>query len=92
MALTTKRDGPYVSIGLKIFTVALVLLGAAALGVLMNTRGLMQLIVLTVGLELGVLTPTLFTIMVLMAIVTTVATTPILRRLIARPADGWLAH
>ena len=56
---------------------------AAGLGVLMNTRGLMQLIVLNVGLDLGVISPTLFTMMVLMALVTTVATTPILRRLVA---------
>jgi Kef-type K+ transport system membrane component KefB len=55
---------------------------SAALGVLMNTRGLMQLIVLNVGLDLGVISPTLFTMMVLMALVTTMATTPILRRLV----------
>ena len=54
----------------------------AGLGVLMNTRGLMQLIVLNVGLDLGVISPTLFTMMVLMAVVTTLATTPILRRLV----------
>ena len=54
---------------------------AMALGILMNTRGLMELIVLNVGLELGVLTPTLFTLLVIMAVVTTVATTPILDRL-----------
>ena len=56
---------------------------AAGLGILMNTRGLMELIVLNVGLDLGVISPTLFTMMVLMALVTTIATTPILRRLIA---------
>ena len=50
------------------------------LGVLMNTRGLMELIVLNVGLDLGVISPTLFTMMVVMALVTTMATTPILRR------------
>jgi Kef-type K+ transport system membrane component KefB len=55
---------------------------AAALGVLMNTRGLMQLIILNVGLDLGVLSPTLFTMMVLMALVTTMATAPILLRLV----------
>lgn len=54
---------------------------AMALGILMNTRGLMELIVLNVGLELGVLTPTLFTLLVIMAVVTTVATTPVLDRL-----------
>ena len=54
---------------------------AAALGVLMNTRGLMELIVLNVGLELGVLTPVLFAVFVLMALVTTFSTTPIFARL-----------
>ncbi len=54
---------------------------SAALGVLMNTRGLMELIVLNVGLELGILSPTLFAMLVLMAVVTTFATTPILDRL-----------
>ncbi|PYR79640.1 MAG: cation/H(+) antiporter [Acidobacteria bacterium] len=52
---------------------------AAALGILMNTRGLMELIVLNVGLDLGVISPALFTMMVLMAVVTTLATTPALR-------------
>jgi Kef-type K+ transport system membrane component KefB len=52
-----------------------------ALGILMNTRGLMELIVLNVGLDLGVVSPTLFTMLVIMALVTTVATTPILDRL-----------
>jgi Kef-type K+ transport system membrane component KefB len=55
---------------------------AAGLGVLMNTRGLMELIVLNVGLELGVISPALFTMMVIMALVTTIATTPIFRCLI----------
>lgn len=52
---------------------------AALLGVLMNTRGLMELIVLNVGLELGVISPTLFAMMVLMALVTTMLTSPLLR-------------
>lgn len=59
---------------------------AAGLGVLMNTRGLMELIVLNVGLDLGVISPTLFTMLVVMALVTTVATTPILQRLVPEPA------
>ncbi len=52
---------------------------AGALGILMNTRGLMELIVLNIGLDLGVISPTLFTMMVVMALVTTVMTTPLLR-------------
>jgi Kef-type K+ transport system membrane component KefB len=51
---------------------------AAAIGVLMNTRGLMELIVLNVGLDLGVLSPTLFAMLVVMALATTLATTPLL--------------
>ena len=50
---------------------------AAGLGILMNTRGLMELIVLNIGLDLGVLTPELFTMMVLMALATTMATSPL---------------
>lgn len=63
---------------------------AASLGILMNTRGLMELIVLNVGLDLGVLRPTLFAILVIMAVVTTVATSPILHAL--TPAEtGFVA-
>jgi K+:H+ antiporter len=54
---------------------------AASLGVLMNARGLMELIVLSIGLDLHILSPTLFAMLVLMAIVTTFATTPILQLL-----------
>ena len=54
---------------------------AASLGVLMNTRGLMELIVLNIGLDLGVLSPVLFTMFVFMAVVTTLVTTPILHEL-----------
>lgn len=49
-----------------------------ALGVLMNTRGLMELVMLNVGLEIGVIGRELFTMMVLMALVTTVMTSPLL--------------
>jgi Kef-type K+ transport system membrane component KefB len=59
---------------------------AASLGVLMNTRGLMELIVLNIGLDLGVISPTLFAMMVIMAIVTTMATSPILHALVPDPA------
>ena len=51
---------------------------ATGLGILMNTRGLMELIVLNVGLDLGIISPALFTMMVIMALVTTMATTPAL--------------
>lgn len=49
-----------------------------AIGALMNTRGLMELIVLNIGYDLGVLSPTVFTMMVLMALVTTFMTSPAL--------------
>jgi Kef-type K+ transport system membrane component KefB len=51
---------------------------SSALGVLMNTRGLMELIVLNIGLEMNVISPTLFAMLVIMALITTFATTPIL--------------
>ena len=55
---------------------------SAALGVLMNTRGLMELIVLNIGLDLNVISPTLFAMMVMMALATTIATTPFLQLLL----------
>ncbi|MBX7077637.1 MAG: cation:proton antiporter [Nannocystaceae bacterium] len=54
---------------------------SSAIGVLMNTRGLMELVVLNIGLELGVISPTLFTMMVIMALVTTFVTSPLLQRI-----------
>ena len=59
------------------------------LGVLMNTRGLVELVILNAGLDLGILSPTLFTMMVLMALITTLMTSPILSWMkIHRPASG----
>jgi Kef-type K+ transport system membrane component KefB len=58
---------------------------AACIGVLMNTRGLMELIVLNLGLDLGILSPSLFAMFVIMALVTTIATSPVLYYL--RPSE-----
>lgn len=61
---------------------------ALALGALMNCRGLTELVVLDVGLELGVIGRDLFTILVLMALLTTAVTSPSVRRLYrAAPAE-----
>ena len=57
---------------------------SAALGILMNTRGLVELIVLNIGLDLGVITPRLFTMLVIMALVTTMMTSPILMALLRK--------
>jgi len=54
---------------------------SSVLGVLMNTRGLMELIVLNIGLDLGVIGPELFTMMVIMALFTTFMTSPLVRLL-----------
>ena len=51
---------------------------ASSIGVLMNTRGLMELVLLNIGLDIGVISPALFTMMVLMALVTTFMTSPVL--------------
>ncbi|HYJ78761.1 MAG TPA: cation:proton antiporter [Longimicrobiaceae bacterium] len=65
---------------------------AGALGVLMNTRGLMELVILNIGLDIGVISPALFAMLVLMALATTFMTSPLLEwiypaRLIRAAAD-----
>ena len=55
---------------------------ACAVGVMMNTRALMELIVINVGFELGVIPRSVFFMLVFMAVVTTYITTPLLRRTI----------
>jgi Kef-type K+ transport system membrane component KefB len=64
---------------------------ASALGWLMNTRGLTELIVLNIGLSLGVITPLLFTMLVIMALVTTFMTSPLLAGIYGKP-KGSLAE
>ena len=59
---------------------------ATVIGVMMNTRALMELIVINIGLDLGVISPTVFTMLVIMAIFSTVITTPVLRKKL--PAIG----
>ena len=54
---------------------------AIALGALLNTRGLVELIVLNIAYNVGAFTPTLFTMMVVMALVTTMSTAPVLNLL-----------
>ncbi|WP_433325182.1 cation:proton antiporter domain-containing protein [Spirillospora sp. CA-294931] len=62
---------------------------ASALGVLLNTRGLTELVVLNVGYGLGLLSTELFTLMVLMALITTGMTSPIITALLRRaPRDA----
>ncbi|MBA2337749.1 MAG: cation:proton antiporter, partial [Acidimicrobiia bacterium] len=57
---------------------------STVLGVLMNTRGITEIVILTIGRSLGVISPALFTVMVLMALITTFMTTPLLARLYPR--------
>jgi Kef-type K+ transport system membrane component KefB len=64
---------------------------ASIMGVLMNTRGLMELIVINVGYELGILPKNVFFMLVFMAVATTYMTTPVLRRLI-RGTEVWDAY
>jgi Kef-type K+ transport system membrane component KefB len=54
---------------------------ALALGVLMNTRGLVELVVLNIGVDTGILPPMLFTMLTLMALITTAMTSPLLEYL-----------
>jgi len=59
---------------------------ATRVGVLVNARGLMQLIALNVGLAAGIVSPALFTVLVLVALVTTIMTAPVLAWLDRRDA------
>jgi Kef-type K+ transport system membrane component KefB len=59
---------------------------AMALAALLNTRGLVELVVLNIGLETGLLPPAVFAMLMLMALVTTAMTSPLLRRL-GYPSD-----
>jgi len=61
---------------------------AATIGTLMNARGLVELIMLNVGLEAGIIHPTLFTIMVLMAVITTVMASPLFELFYRRHVPG----
>jgi len=62
---------------------------ATAFGALMNARGLMELIVLNIGLDVGVITPRLYTLLVIMAVTTTLLSSPVVRLLLGtRPADA----
>ncbi|MFC4726997.1 cation:proton antiporter [Coralloluteibacterium thermophilus] len=60
---------------------------AMAIGSLMNARGLMELIIINIGLQAGVILPGLFSILVLMAILTTLMATPLFNR-VTRGAPG----
>jgi len=53
-----------------------------AVGVLVNTKGLVELVILNVGLDLHILSPTLFSMMVIMALATTLMTTPLIDRIL----------
>jgi Kef-type K+ transport system membrane component KefB len=59
---------------------------AVALGALMNTRGLMELVALNLGYDLGILSPRLFTMLLLMALATTAMTGPLLALATRRPS------
>jgi K+:H+ antiporter len=61
---------------------------AFALGALLNTRGLVELVVLNIAYKVGAFTPTLFTMMVLMALITTMSTAPMLNLLGIRGIGG----
>jgi Kef-type K+ transport system membrane component KefB len=59
----------------------------------MNTRGLIEIVLLTVGVDVGLIDDRLFTLLALMAIVTTLLTSPLLRRIgrVAKPGRRVIA-
>jgi len=64
---------------------------AAAIGALMNARGMMELIILNIGYERGIISQTLFSILVVMTIVTTLMAVPVFERVYGRERDAHLA-
>lgn len=62
------------------------------LGVMMNTRGLMELVVLNVGRDLGVIPTNVFSMLVIVAVVTTLMTAPLLNRTLLRSGNGVFAR
>jgi Kef-type K+ transport system membrane component KefB len=81
--------GKFIGAGLGARSQGLAVRESLALGVLMNTRGLTELVVLNIGRDLGVLDGPLFTLLVVMAVLTTVATSPLLD--VVKP-DPWLGE
>jgi Kef-type K+ transport system membrane component KefB len=65
---------------------------AAAIGILMNTRGLIELVILNIGLDIGVITRPLFSMMVVMAVATTLMTTPLLSWVYGDPKEQDPSH
>ena len=89
LILVTACAGKLIGAGIGARSQGLAPRESLALGVLMNTRGLTELVVLDVGRELGVLDGPLFTLLVLMAVVTTVATSPVVDLI---GPDPWLGE
>jgi Kef-type K+ transport system membrane component KefB len=78
-----------VAVGSKLVVSAVIVRGSGvswreslAVGVLVNTRGLVELVILNVGLDLHILSPTLFSMMVIMALATTLMTTPLIEQIL----------
>jgi Kef-type K+ transport system membrane component KefB len=61
---------------------------ATTVGVLMNTRGLIEIILLTIGLDRGIIDARLFTLLVLVALITTLLAAPLVRGLQGRGAGA----
>jgi Kef-type K+ transport system membrane component KefB len=61
---------------------------AMGIGVLMNARGLMELIIINIGLQRGIITPALFATLVIMAVVTTLMASPLFEWLVGRHSVG----
>jgi Kef-type K+ transport system membrane component KefB len=81
-----------VAVGSKLLVSALVVHAGGmpwreslAVGILVNTKGLVELVILNVGLDLHILSPTLFSMMVIMALATTLMTSPLLDLILPRP-------
>lgn len=78
LILLTAVSGKFASVFLAARLQGMTWSDSLALGALMNTRGLMELIVLNIGYDLGLLSPTMYTMMIIMALTTTCMAGPVL--------------
>ncbi len=85
--------GKFVGTGLAAWFMGSTKRDAVVIGTLMNTRGLTELVILSIGLQLGVLSDQTMAMMVIMALTTTIMAAPIVNRLISRSEQiGTLVH
>lgn len=85
--ITVAILGKFIGVALGGWVTGLTRAETRCLAIGLNARGAMEIVVAALGLAIGILTPTIYTVIVLVAIVTSVMTPPLLRRALSRLPD-----